>query len=160
MKLKWPNKEPKVSNYSFIFKKLSENKLKTVNFFLNKKSFLLLIICILFFAAFVSGVVVQRHGFSNFIAKPIVLDSIGIIKRKAMSYFASPETLYVDLKFENHMQLMFTRDNAIEEGTIYGVDNEWVNTTVRNKDNSYKAKIRLKGGSADEHSEGKKWSFK
>ncbi|SVE50630.1 uncharacterized protein METZ01_LOCUS503484, partial [marine metagenome] len=68
----------------------------------------------LIFCTFTAGVVAQRnYGFSNLIAKPIVLDPIGTIKRKILSYFASPEILTIDLKFEDHMKLMFTLDNAL-----------------------------------------------
>ena len=45
------------------------------------------------------------------------------------------------------------------EGTTYAKQ-EWVNARVSNEGQSFKAKIRLKGGSAAEHMEDNKWSFR
>ena len=161
MKFRRAEKKSKVTVFSLILEKLGDNKLKTIKKIVNKKTFLFLAIGFLIFCIFTAGVVAQRnYGFSNYIAKPIVLDSIGTIKRKILSYFASPEILTIDLKFEDHMKLMFTLDNALEAGTIHGIDNEWVNAGVRNQGNSYKAKVRLKGGTAEQHSAVEKWSFR
>ena len=161
MKFRRAEKKSKVTVFSLILEKLGDNKLKTLRKIINKKTLLFLAIGFLIFCTFTAGVVAQRnYGFSNLIAKPIVLDSIGTIKRKILSYFASPEILTIDLKFEDHMKLMFTLDNALEAGTTYGIDNEWVNAGVRNQGNSYKAKVRLKGGTAEQHFAVEKWSFR
>ena len=161
MKFRRAEKKSKVTVFSLILEKLGDNKLKTIKKIVNKKTFLFLAIGFLIFCTFTAGVVAQRnYGFSNLIAKPIVLDSIGTIKRKILSYFASPEILIVDLKFEDHMKLMFFLDNAIEVGTTQGIDNEWVDASVRNQGNSYKAKVRLKGGIAEQHLNVEKWSFR
>ena len=102
MKFRRAEKKSKVTVFSLILEKLGDNKLKTLKKIVNKKIFLFLTIGFLIFCIFTAGVVVQRnYGFSNLIAKPIVLDSIGTIKRKILSYFASPEILIVDLKFED-----------------------------------------------------------
>ena len=161
MKFKWAVEKSKVTIFSLILEKLGDNKLKILRKIVNKKTFLFLAIGFLIFCTFTAGVVAQRnYGFSNFIAKPIFLDSPGIVKRKILSYFASPEILMIDLKFKDHMKLMFTRDNALEGGSTRGIDNEWVDASVRNQGNSYKAKVRLKGSSAEQHMMGNKWSFR
>ena len=160
MKFKEAIKNPNPNLLYSLVEKLGDNKLKKIRNLINKKNFLLLIVLFLLFMAFVSGVVAQRnYGFSNFIAKPIVLDSFGIIKRKVSSYFSNPELLSVDLKYEDQMKLMFTLKNAKEAGTIHGVENNWVNATVQNSGKSYKAKIKLKGGTGAQHF-GDKWSFR
>ena len=161
MKFKQTEKKLKVTVFSLILEKLGDKKFKTFKKILNKKTFWFLAIFFLVLSTFTVGIVAQRnYGFSNFIAKPIVLDSAGIVKRKILSFFTSPETLMIDLKFEDHMKLMFVRNAALEAGTTRGIDNEWINADVRSQGNSYKAKVRLKGGSADQHLMGKKWSFR
>jgi len=127
----------------------------------NGKLFLFVMLFLILLVGFLSGVLLQRnYSFSNLFAKPIILDSFGIVKRKLYSQFVSPEVLTIDIKHNNYMKLQYTRDKAIREGTIFGIQNDWVNVRVRYNKESYKAKIRLKGATADEHLLGEKWSFK
>ncbi|MDB9824930.1 CotH kinase family protein [Alphaproteobacteria bacterium] len=128
---------------------------------INKKTLLLALIVLFIISAFTAGVIAQRnYGFSNIIAKPIILDSPGIIKRKILSNFTNPEILKIDLKYEDHMKLMFNLDNALSSGTTRNVENEWIDVGVQNQSDSYKGKVRLKGAIAEQHLVGKKWSFR
>jgi len=160
MKFEQVNQKSKATSTSVILEKLSERKLNDLKNIVNKKTFLILIIVFIVFCTFIAGVIMQRnYGFSNFIAKPIIQDPIGISKRKIQSFFASPDILRLDLKYKDYMKLMHTLEKVRESKTSYGVDNEWVNADLQNKNISYRAKIRLKGATADEHA-GDKWSFK
>jgi hypothetical protein len=110
---------------------------------------------------FAAGVLAQRnYGFSNLFAKPIVLDAFGIIKRQLFSVFENPEVVKIDINYKNYMKLKHVRHNAIKAGTIYGIENKWVSVALSSRGEKYKAKIQLKGATADEHMMSKKWSFK
>jgi len=127
----------------------------------NRKFILVTMWMVVLFVGLVVGVVLQRnYGFSNLFAKPIVMDGFGIIKRQFYSQFANPEVLTIDIKHNNYMKLLYVRDKVIRAGTIYGIENEWVNIKVRHNNDSYKAKIRLKGATAGEHMTDERWSFK
>jgi len=135
-------------------------KLRVTNI-INRKSILFTLLFSILFLGLICGVFLQRnYGFSNLIAKPLVLDGFGIIKRQIYSQFVSPELLTLDIKYEDRIKLKYTREKALRGGSILGLENEWVNVRVRYKDDSYKAKIRLKGTMSAEHLEGEKWSFK
>lgn len=126
-----------------------------------KRILLFLLLLTLFISIFTAGVIAQRnYGFSNFVAKPIVLDAPGIFKRKALSFFSNPQKLILDLKFEDHMKLMFNRENAVKNGTTRGVENEWISAKIGDENKSFKGKVRLKGAIANQHLTGEKWSFR
>jgi len=109
---------------------------------------------------FTAGVVSQRAGFSNFIAKPIIMDGLGIAKRQVLSKFTRPDQITLDIPYKNYMELLYARDEALTKGTVYSTPNNWVNLKIRFKGQVYKAKIRLKGATSDEHLADDKWSFK
>lgn len=127
------------------------------------KIFLAFIIIFLFYssAMFTFGVLAQRNlGFSNFVAKPILMDNFDILVRYVNSMFVQPEVLNIDITYKNYQKLEYARACALTKGTTYGILNEWVNARIRYNDQAIPAKIRLKGGTADEHCEGEKWSFR
>ena len=161
MKFKKAEDPSKPTLFILFSESFALKKLKIIKKIVNKKLFIFLAVFLLILITFTAGVISQRnYGFSNYIAKPLVLDSIGTIKRTILSFFVNPEILTIDLKYEDQMKLLFTRQQGIEAGTMYGVNNEWVDAGIRNQGKSYKAKIKLKGGTADEHLTGEKWSFK
>ena len=51
---------------------------------------------------FTAGVVSQRAGFSNFIAKPIIMDGLGIVKRQVLSMFTKPDQITLDIKEQDN----------------------------------------------------------
>jgi len=112
-------------------------------------------------AMFTVGILAQRNlGFSNFIAKPIILDNFDILTRYINSIFAKPEVITIDISFKNYQKLEYTRKCALAKGTVYGIPNEWVNAKIRYKDQTIPARVRLKGATAAEHLDEKKWSFR
>ncbi|MBC8227284.1 MAG: CotH kinase family protein [Gammaproteobacteria bacterium] len=115
---------------------------------------------LLIIISFTAGVVSQRAGFSNFIAKPIIMDGLGIAKRQVLSMLTKPDQITLDIPYKNYMELLYARDEALIKGTVYGTPNNWVNLKIRFKGEVYKAKIRLKGATSDEHLADDKWSFK
>lgn len=125
-----------------------------------KRGYLIVLIMLLIIIPFTAGVVSQRAGFSNFIAKPIIMDGLGIVKRQVLSMFTKPDQITLDIPYKNYMELLYARDEALIKGTVYGTPNNWVNLKIRFKGQVYEAKIRLKGATSDEHLADDKWSFK
>ena len=98
------------------------------------KVFLAFIIIFLFYssAMFAFGVLVQRNlGFSNLVAKPILLDNFDILVRYVNSMFVQPEVLNIDITYKNYQKLEYARKCALASGTLYEVPNEWVNAKIR-----------------------------
>lgn len=158
MKFKKDKKDKSLTFYSQIFNFFKFTFFRKITF---KRISLFLLFSALIISIFASGVIAQRNfGFSNFVAKPIILDAPGILKRKFLSVFSDPQNLIIDLKFEDHMKLMFNLENALNAGTTRGVENDWINATISNENKSSKAKVRLKGAIAQEHLMGDKWSFR
>ena len=109
---------------------------------------------------FTIGVIAQRnYAVSNKLFKPLILDNYDIFVRKFYSLFINPEILSIDLKYKDLQKLEFLRHNSIVSGTTEG-NQEWVKVIIQNKSQTLKAKVRLKGGMADEHMAGQKWSFR
>ncbi len=161
MKFKWVEKKSRVSPFSLASTKINKSNFNRIIKILDRKFLLSLLLVFLILCAFTAGIIAQRNfGFSNMIAKPIILDTPGILKRKFFSYFSNPEILKIDLKYENHLKLMFNRENSIIAGTTRGVENEWIKATVHNSEKLHNAKIRLKGAIADQHLADEKWSFR
>ena len=158
MLLKKSSENYSINSHSYF--KSFKKKIKKLSS-INKKSSQLFVstVIILFIGLFV-GVILQRnYGFSNLVAKPILTDSFGIVKRQIYSNFVSPEKLFIDIDHNSLMKLNFNRLKSIEAGTTHGMENEWISVLINSNDKSYKAKLRLKGGMADEHL-GDKWSFR
>jgi len=128
---------------------------------LNRKSLLFMMLFSILFIGLIVGVFLQRnYGFSNLFAKPIILDGPGIIKRQIFSQFMSPEVLSLDIKYDDRIKIEYIREKALRAGTVLGLKNDWVNIKLRYKNESYKAKIRLKGSNAEEHLRDERWSFR
>jgi len=112
------------------------------------------------FGNFTAGVIAQRnYAVSNMLFKPLILDNYNILIRKFHSLFVQRDILTIDVKYKELQKLEFLRQNSIISGSTVG-NQEWVKAMISNKGQTFKAKIRLKGGMADEHMEGDKWSFR
>jgi len=161
MKLKYNDRPSGVSIVRLVLRKLQYVKTRIVHSLVRKKSIFFILFVLLLIVSFTFGVIAQRnYGFSNMFAKPIILDAVGIIKRQILSNFENPETIYIDIDYKNYMKLQHRRQKALNKGTMHGIENDWVKAKIRNGGKSYKAKLRLKGATADQHMDTEKWSFK
>jgi hypothetical protein len=111
---------------------------------------------------FCLGIIAQRsYGIAGQIVEPIRFLHHKVLKRKLHSYFVSPHIINIDIKHADFNNIQYTRKLAIEKGTIHGVSDEWFKAKIRYKEQSFNAKIKLKGTMAEEHLNDKedKWSF-
>ena len=94
----------------------------------------------------------------------LVLRNINInsdlIINSVMSLGVTPDLLSIDIKYENFQKLEYVRVKAIENGTIHGLQNDWIPARIRYKERTIPAKIRLKGGVASNHLAQDEWSFR
>lgn len=124
------------------------------------RSILVLIVCSLMAFAFLGGALMYRSGSLSslgYTAKAILKDGMPNYIRGKL---ARPERIYIDIQYKDFQSLLYVRNVALENGTLYGIDNDYVNGKIRYKDDSIRVKIRLKGGMADQHMAGEKWSFR
>ena len=119
-----------------------------------------IVIFLFSFVNFTAGVIAQRnYAVSTMLFKPLILDNYDILVRKFYSLFVQPNILYLDIKYKDLQKLEFLRQESLSAGTTEG-NRDWVKVKVSNEGRTLKAKMRLKGGMADEHVEGTKWSFR
>lgn len=75
-------------------------------------------------------------------------------------FWATPDTIFLDIKHVNVEKLQAKRNQAIERGFLFTASDDFVKASIRlNKGNSVPVKIRLKGDTTD-HLEGEHWSLR
>ncbi len=127
----------------------------------SSRLFWVIILLVIYTAGvFTLGVLLQRAGFSNFVAKPIIMDHFNIPIRYFQSLITPHEVFDIDIPFLKYQELEYERKLGLERGTMHGIPSKWISVNIRYKDQTIPAKIRLKGGTADQHLEGEKWSFR
>ena len=102
-----------------------------------KKSYFIIYSTIIFFI----GVSIQRFG----IVGDIIIPYFKIEARK-INNFIKPydgETLTIDIRFKELEKLKITKNNALSSGLLQNID--YVSCKIKNHENEYSAKIRLKG---------------
>lgn len=89
----------------------------------------------------------------------ILKENIKIPYNSLKGQFSNPEKIYIDIKFEDYQQLLYKRDQVLNDKFIFYSEEDYVPATLRYKDKELKAKLRLKGD-APENLEGDKWSMR
>jgi len=100
------------------------------------RAILVLIVCSLMAFAFLGGALMYRSGSLSslaFTAKAILKDGVPNYIRGKL---ARPERIYIDIQYKDFQSLLYVRSVALENGTLYGVDNAYVNGKIRYKDDS------------------------
>ncbi len=88
---------------------------------------------------------------------------LGFIPNHLKSYFATCERIDIDVKYIDFQQLAFQRKLALEHGSAYRIHPEnrgYVPAKIRYNGDSYRVKIKLKGGQSDHWADEERWSFK
>jgi len=75
-------------------------------------------------------------------------------------YASKVERVDIHIKHENMTQLRERRNKALAKGTLFGIENDYLDAKVVHQDRNIPAKIRLKGGEALFHLGTDKWSFR
>jgi hypothetical protein len=70
------------------------------------------------------------------------------------------DKMYLNIKVKNYQKLKFNRSIALQNGVLKDKYRDLVSAKIVWKNESYDAKIRLKGDLADHWSDEKKWSFR
>ncbi|MDO8509344.1 MAG: hypothetical protein Q7S27_06715 [Nanoarchaeota archaeon] len=73
--------------------------------------------------------------------------------------FSSPEKIYIDIKFKDYQQLLYKRDQVINNEVIFYSEEDYVPAVIKYKEKEYKTKLRLKGDTP-QNLEGDKWSMR
>lgn len=74
--------------------------------------------------------------------------------------FSEPERIFIDIDYMGTQRLAYWRELAMETGTLYGVEQYFVDAQIRSGEETIPVGIRLRGGSAPIHFGGDKWSLR
>ena len=105
------------------------------------------------------GMYLNKQGISGEFIKPIFLENIKIIPNYYNAINSSPEKIEILFNNEEYKEIIDNRSNALKKGIIETNNLSWVKCKIKYQDNTFKAKIRLKGDYID-HLKGDKWSFR
>ena len=121
----WVAKALKILNPHWIAKALDEYS-KTRVFF----GFLLIVVFMIYSSFLVfSGGYLQRAGFYYKIVRHYIVETKTTVFNYYRSFFFEPNHINIDIKHKDYMKLEYTRNLAIQRGTLYGVVN-WGKITI------------------------------
>lgn len=138
--------------------KIKSRFLKTAKEAFKKRTFLILSLIVYSIALFLSGYILHKTGFLNKIkGKAQHLLS----PHKYLASFTSKiDQININLKHKDLQRLSYWRELALKQGTLRGVDHDFVNADFVFENEVLPARIRLRGSTAREHLEGKRWSLR
>jgi len=144
--------------------KLTEIILQSRYIMISSKARIILCLMITTIVAFVAGSLMYRSGSLvepyRFVRSIMTLSSYRYGLNYMHGRLARPERIYIDIQYEDFQRLAYWRSLALEKRTLYGVDHDYVNAQVRYKEDTRRTRIRLKGGGAEAHLGGDKWSLR
>ncbi len=109
-------------------------------------------------ATFSAGAWAMRSGYLKRVIKPMVTN-VFYVPNLINGLGASPEKLYIDVKFKNWQKIAHKREEALHRKMLIVDQDDYVPATIRLSDEAVKVKMRLKGDFLD-HLQGEKWSFR
>ncbi len=110
-------------------------------------------------ALFALGAICYRSGWITNIMEEIRYHRDYGIDRLVAAYYADPETIYLDINFENLEQIRSKRRAAIARNLLLSSREDFVPAKIRYRERTIPARLRLKGDLSD-HWAGEKWSFR
>lgn len=139
-----------------------------------KKLAIYLLALIAFLAVFVAGAFTYR-SVAGYVAQNTFLMglrevgesvtirdiiSIETVRNYIKGRLSEPERINIDIGFTDYQQLAERRKLALENQTLYGIENDWINAEIRYKTDTIPVRLRLKGGGTEEHLAGSRWSLR
>ncbi len=106
--------------------------------------------------------IIKKIGFNadtRDVIKGILAENINIPSNYIKGLLSTPDTIYIDINFENYQKLAYKREKSLELGVLISDDEDYVPATIRYNDQTIDVKLRLKGDLVD-HINGDKWSFR
>jgi len=100
-----------------------------------------------------------RAGTLNSFFKMLKQSKLKVIPNYFRGLRASPEHIGIDIKHMDYQKLAYKRDIALRKGFLVTSSEDYVPATIRYKDKTIRAKIRLKGDWTDGF-QGDKWAFR
>ncbi|PIR44961.1 MAG: hypothetical protein COV10_02015 [Candidatus Vogelbacteria bacterium CG10_big_fil_rev_8_21_14_0_10_51_16] len=119
----------------------------------------LILIIIFGTSFFLAGAYAHSKDFFALVVRPALAENVRIPFNYVQGLFSNPTHLSISLKHEDFQKLAYKRSEALERGILIAEDDDWVNATISQAGQAYKADIRLKGDWID-HLAGRKWSFR
>jgi len=105
--------------------------------------------------------IIHREIICKNIPKPLI-DIF--VKKIPFNYLgglmAKPERIYIDIKHKDFQKMEYRAMLALENRTLYGIENKYLRAVIRYKEKIIPIKIRLKGGMAEDHLGGKRRSLR
>ncbi|MBU0974161.1 CotH kinase family protein [Patescibacteria group bacterium] len=145
----------KSSNLSYIFKKTWKFIQK-----LSKRNKILLLISVVATIVLLSlALLLTKARVRNELQLLYNQTRASINSRLVRIFSEHPETLVIDIEFEDYQKLAAKREEALSQFVLLTNDDDFVNASVQFRDEKTPVKIRLKGDWTD-HLEGNKWSFR
>lgn len=108
---------------------------------------------------FYLGALAQAHRFIADVIRPAIKTHYRIPFHFLQGILSNPEHVSIDIKQQDYDKLVAKREEALRIGILLNTSEEYVPATIRYKDQSLKAKLRLKGDLID-HLQGEAWSFR
>ncbi len=100
---------------------------------------------------FMLGAYMQKNHFFYTTIKPLIFENVKYLKKYVTGKFQNIDKIYIDINFENYEKIQKNRTLFIKENKIIDKQNEWVTANLKYKNQNFESKIRLKGRSTDDH---------
>lgn len=106
------------------------------------------------------GGVAHKEGVFGEVLIPAMRENVKIPFNYLEGVFYDSEKLIIDIKHKDYQKLAFKRKNALREGVLHPLPDDYVNAKIRWNGRSTKVELRLKGDLADHWARDYKWSLR
>ena len=127
-----------------------KRKKNFISNFLNKK-FKIFFLIVGYIIVFIVGAYLQKNHFFYTTIKPLLFENVKYVKKYIQGKYQNIDKIYLDINFENYEKLQKNKNLFIKENKIIDEQNEWVTANIKYNNKNFEAKIRLKGRIANNH---------
>jgi hypothetical protein len=111
------------------------------------------------FLCFLWGMAAFENGDFGRIVVPVLKSNIAIPINFCKSLPYKTDYIELDLKHVNYMKLAYKRSQALEEGILHPLPEDWVSGHIRWNKKDVRVDVRLKGNYGDNWAYTHKWAF-